>query len=215
MSIKAIIFDFDGVLVESVDVKTRAFAEMYQVYGIDVVNRVTAFHLRHGGVSRYEKFRYFEEKILGRGFSPEKEKNLGEIFSKKVVDAVVEAPWVKGAYEFVSRHHRELAMFVASGTPEEEMKDIIERRDMGQYFIAVYGSPPTKVEIIKRICETNGYESEDVLFVGDSMTDYEASKMTGVRFIGRTAGPVSPFPPGTTIVKDLTDLYERCRGLKF
>ena len=47
------------------------------------------------------------------------------------------------------------------------------------------------------------------------MTDYEASKMTGVRFIGRAAGPVSPFPPGTTIVKDLTDLYERCRGLKF
>lgn len=33
MKFDAIVFDFDGVLVESVDVKTQAFATLYSEYG--------------------------------------------------------------------------------------------------------------------------------------------------------------------------------------
>ena len=54
--IKAIIFDFDGVIAESVNVKTEAFASLYEPYGKDVVNKVEQHHLANGGVSRFEKF---------------------------------------------------------------------------------------------------------------------------------------------------------------
>ena len=49
--VDAIIFDFDGVLVESVDVKTNAFAMLYAEHGPDVVKRVVAYHQEHGGIS--------------------------------------------------------------------------------------------------------------------------------------------------------------------
>src|SRR5687768_6679568 len=41
----AVVLDFDGVLVESVDVKTRAFARLYSRYGSDVEAEVVAYHL--------------------------------------------------------------------------------------------------------------------------------------------------------------------------
>ncbi|MCX5934210.1 MAG: hypothetical protein NTU99_05390, partial [Pseudanabaena sp. LacPavin_0818_WC45_MAG_42_6] len=49
----AIVFDFDGVLVESVDVKTQAFGTLYAEYGDLIVEQVKAYHLLHGGVSRF------------------------------------------------------------------------------------------------------------------------------------------------------------------
>ena len=58
MNLKAIFFDFDGVLVESVDIKTRAFSKLFEREGEDVVKKVIDYHIDNGGVSRYEKFRY-------------------------------------------------------------------------------------------------------------------------------------------------------------
>ena len=62
--IRAVVFDFDGVLAESVDVKTRAYALLFQDEGGDVVRQVVDFHLKNGGVSRFEKFRCYYSDIL-------------------------------------------------------------------------------------------------------------------------------------------------------
>ena len=45
-------FDFDGVLVESVDLKTRAFAALYAEHGTEVADAVVAYHLQHGEIGR-------------------------------------------------------------------------------------------------------------------------------------------------------------------
>ena len=47
--IRGIAFDFDGVLVESVDVKTKAYARLFEEYGEGVVSRVVDYHLTNGG----------------------------------------------------------------------------------------------------------------------------------------------------------------------
>ena len=57
--IKGIIFDFDGVIAQSVEVKTEAFADMYKEYGKAVVNKVVQHHEDNGGMSRFEKFRLY------------------------------------------------------------------------------------------------------------------------------------------------------------
>ena len=58
-AIHAIVFDFDGVLAESVDIKTRAFALLFRDEGEEVVRKVIDFHLKNGGVSRFEKIKFF------------------------------------------------------------------------------------------------------------------------------------------------------------
>ena len=57
--LKGIVFDFDGVIAESVQVKTNAFAELYGPFGNDVVQKVISHHEANGGVSRYEKIKYY------------------------------------------------------------------------------------------------------------------------------------------------------------
>ena len=62
--LKGIIFDFDGVIAESVQVKTDAFMELYVLYGQDVVQKVTKHHEANGGMSRYEKIKYYHKTLL-------------------------------------------------------------------------------------------------------------------------------------------------------
>ena len=206
-AVDAVVFDFDGVLVSSVDVKTRAFAELYAPHGPEIVAKVVAYHLRHGGISRFEKFRHFHRAFLGQSLNAEDEARLGARFAALVEDAVAEAPWVPGAREFLERYHAELPLFVASGTPEEELMRIVERRGAAHYFTGVYGSPLGKGDIIRAILEKHAFEPSRVLMIGDSITDYEGARVAGVSFLG--IGPdASSIPSGTVLREDLTSLEE-------
>ncbi|MDD5437468.1 MAG: HAD hydrolase-like protein, partial [Candidatus Omnitrophica bacterium] len=83
--LRAIIFDFDGVLVESVDLKTGAFAKLFAAEGEDVVRKVVEYHLGNTGVSRFDKFRYIYKNILNRELSEEKFADLGRDFADLVM----------------------------------------------------------------------------------------------------------------------------------
>jgi len=206
ISLEAIIFDFDGVLVDSVDTKTQAFAALYEQYGPQVVKSVIAYHRQHGGVSRYEKFRYFHESILGKEYNQKEEQLLGESFSRLVFDAVIAAPWIPGAYNLLVDYHKTIPMFVASGTPNEEIQRIVKHRKMDHFFVAVKGSPATKAQIIDEICINHGFHRDRVLMIGDSITDYEGAMKAGVMFVGYNTSEQNPFPPRIAIVTDLKSI---------
>ncbi len=207
VKLAAIVFDFDGVLVESVDVKTKAFAELYREFGDAVVANVVAYHLLHGGLSRFEKFRHFHREFLGRELTLEVEQALGQRFSVLVEDAVVASSWVPGAKEFLDAHHRRLPLYVASGTPDDELKRILARRGATDYFRGVFGSPRRKGEILRRIIVESGFDPAQVLMVGDATTDLEGAREAGTRFLGRVpSGSESPFPDDIEIRQDLNEL---------
>ncbi len=202
----AIIFDFDGVLVESVDVKTKAFAKLYAEYGEEIVKKVVEYHLKNGGISRYIKFRFFHKNFLNIDLSKEEETKLSKRFSSLVVDAVVNADWVSGAKEFLETYYNKISLFVASGTPDKELKEIIEKRKMGHFFISTHGTPATKSEIINSIMVKHGYQKNRVLMVGDAMADYEGAKQSGVDFVGRINGKTNVFPESTVKINNLRQL---------
>ena len=202
----AIVFDFDGVLVESVDVKTRAFAALYAEYGADIEQRVTAHHLAHSGISRYVKFRHYHENFLGIHYDGAIGEQLSARFSRLVVDAIVAAPYVTGAQEFLNTHHRRLPLFVASGTPDEELHEIVQRRGMRHYFESVHGSPATKGDILKGVIRRCNLVPARVLMLGDATADLDGAREAGAAFIGRAACGGSPFPPGVPTIADLTAL---------
>ncbi|MBM5813053.1 MAG: HAD family hydrolase [Gammaproteobacteria bacterium] len=200
----AIVFDFDGVLLESVDVKTRAFAALYEPYGAEVVRQVVAWHLAHGGVSRYEKFRHFHDAFLGRALERAEEAELGERFSALVEEAVIAAAWVPGAREFLEVWHARLPLFVASGTPEEELLRIVARRGMARFFAGVAGAPRKKGAILRDFLGRSGAAPERVLMVGDAMTDFDGAAEAGVPFLGIAPAAAHPFPPDVPVLPDLT-----------
>ncbi|HLF97490.1 MAG TPA: HAD family hydrolase [Methylococcaceae bacterium] len=201
-----VVFDFDGVLVDSVDVKTRAFAALYAPYGAEVVGKVVAWHLEHGGVSRHEKFRHFHRAFLNQPLPAEEERKLAEHFSILVEESVVTADWIPGAREFVEDFHGRFPLYIASGTPEDELKRIVDRRGMSDYFAGVAGSPRKKGAILRDFSHRTGHSPTRLLMVGDAMTDYLGASEAGTAFLGVAQEKDNPFPPGVPILPDLTGL---------
>jgi len=205
--IKAIIFDFDGVLVESVDVKTKAFAKLFENYGPEVVQQVVEHHLINGGMSRFEKIKHYYSKFLCEPLSQGGLDMLCDRFSEMVVEQVVNAPWVKGAQSFLESNNKKFLMFIISGTPQKELRDIAQKRNMESYFKDILGSPDNKITLTSKVLDKYNFHRKDVVFIGDAMTDYNAAMETGINFVGRVAsGATNPFPKETIMISDLTQL---------
>ena len=187
--IRAAIFDFDGVILESAEIKTRAFAALF-----DGDERAVAYHVEHAGISRYEKFRHICTEILGEPYDEQREAELGERFSALVFEEVLRCPFVPGARELLERRSAQARLFVASGTPQEELREIVSARGLEPFFAGVYGSPDTKDLIAARILDAERIAPHDALFVGDAMTDLLGARAAGIPFVGRVAdGDEDPF----------------------
>lgn len=202
----AITFDFDGVLVDSVDVKTRAFAALYAPCGPEIVRYVVDYHLAHAGISRFVKFRHWQEELLGRTYLDEDGERLSAEFSRIVVDAVVACPYLVGVQEFLEKHFREIPLHVVSGTPESELLEIVAKRRMERYFVSVHGSPAGKGAILRNIIAAHRYEPERVLMVGDAMADLVGARDAGTAFVGCVTGVTNPFPSEVVVLPDLDGL---------
>lgn len=207
MDYQAVIFDFDGVLAESLEVKADVFAALFAQFGPGIVEKVVAYHSKWGGVSRFKKFQYYHEELLGIPYTQEDEKRLGDAFSEQVEVRVIESEWVKGAQELLDRLKRTTPMFVVSGTPEDELRRIVKSRGMDKYFEGVFGSPKTKGILIGEILKRHQYDPNRVVMIGDTMTDYNGATEAGIRFVGRLPNmSVNPFPEEVPVYPDMTDL---------
>ena len=144
MKVKGLIYDFDGVICDSVNVKTDAFAEMYKSYGEEVQSQVVQYHLVHGGVSRFDKFKYYHNNFLGKKISDIEIDELAEQFSLLVKEKVISSKFIKGADKFLEKNSRDFIQFVCTGTPENEIIDICDRRNLSGFFEGIYGSPKKK-----------------------------------------------------------------------
>lgn len=207
---QAIIFDFDGVVVESGKIKTQAFAELYRPYGEDIVAQVVQFHTQNGGMSRYRKFRHFQQHFLHQPpLTEAEERQLDIRFSELVVEAVIAVDPVPGAIELIRQQSGRIPLFVASGTPEAELKVIVERRGLAPYFTAVRGAPALKKTIIAEILAAHGLQPETVLMIGDAMADLEGAQANDTAFLGRVfPGDPNPFPAHIEVVPDLRGLVQ-------
>jgi len=183
--IKAIIFDLDGVIIESAGIKTEAFRTLFAGYP-DKLPQIMTYHEKNAGISRYIKFRYIYNKMLGQELAPEREKELGEEFSRIVLGQILKAPFVAGVIKFLKNNSQRYLLFIASGTPEEELRYILRRRGLDTYFRGAYGTPRTKTEITRRILAEHQLKSWEVIFVGDAESDRIAAAETGVNFVART-----------------------------
>lgn len=205
---QAIIFDFDGVIVESGDIKTQAFGNLYRSYGETVMTAVMQYHTANGGMSRYQKFHYFQKHLLDRPpLTPDEERQLDRLFSELVIEAVIASETVRGAAELIRKEAARIPLFIASGTPETELNTIVTRRGLASYFTAVRGSPTPKQMLIADILSSHALSPERVLMIGDALIDYQSAQMNKIAFLGRVRpGDDNPFPAEVDTLPDLSPL---------
>ncbi len=203
----AVFLDFDGVLVESAAIKCVAFKALYSRYGQEVASKVVSYHKEYEGISRLVKIRHCHRAFLDIRLNDAELAALGAQFSAIVEKKVIAADWVPGARDFLDAQNGVLPLFIVSGTPEEELRRIVESRCMSGYFTEVRGSPLDKDEIVRGLLDRYDLKPERTLFVGDAMTDWKAAQACGQGFLGRVLPEqADPFPPGTQTIPDLRTL---------
>tara|TARA_X000000368_G_C22904764_1_gene655776 strand:+ start:365 stop:991 length:627 start_codon:yes stop_codon:yes gene_type:complete len=181
--LKGIIFDFDGVIAQSVKVKTDAFALIYKPYGKEIVNKVINHHIENGGVSRFEKIKFYHENFLKVPITVNEISKLADDFSKIVLKKVIASAYVPGAIEYINNCYKKYMLFISTGTPTNEIKKILKIRNINKYFTNVYGSPQNKSKHIDQIKIKYKLQSNELKFFGDSYSDLYAAKKARVNFI--------------------------------
>ena len=205
--IKGVFFDFDGIIVESTEIKTKAFARLFAPEGQETTKKIVKYHLRNAGVSRYEKFKFIYKEILRRPLSEEESRALCDAFTSLVKEGVIEAPYVKGAQEFIKKYADRYKFFIVSAAPQEEIKEIVEKRRIDRYFTAVYGSPWKKSDAVRETLREKKIEARTALFIGDALSDFLAAKDNGIKFIARIHDNEDIFNDVDCLkVRDLTSL---------
>jgi phosphoglycolate phosphatase-like HAD superfamily hydrolase len=182
MNIKNIFFDFDGVIAESVSAKTDAFEEMYLPYGKDIAARVVEYHKLHGGVSRYEKFKYFHKEFLNEVIDQEKVDKLALQFSNLVLDKVINSDEVLGANYFIEKYHTKFQFWIITGTPTKEIEVIVEKRGLEKYFLGLHGSPYNKRYWTENLIKKHNLKRDEIIFLGDATTDMDAADFSKIHF---------------------------------
>ena len=181
---RCLVLDFDGVILESVQIKTEAFGELFARYE-DTVDAIVNYHLENNGVSRFIKFKYICRELLGQSFDASVSAKLNKKFSAIVYRRLLKCPFVSGARDLLSSYANTVPIYVASASPDEELKRVIGARELDGFFTAVYGHPVNKRDVIKRALAEQRLQPHAVAYVGDSVKDFEAARAEGVFFIGR------------------------------
>lgn len=181
---KVIFWDFDGVIKDSVNIKTEAYEQLFLRYGNEVSSKVRQHHEANGGVSRYEKFPIYL-RWAGEPGDAEQVASFCDQFSHLVMQAVIDAPWVPGVLEYLQANHTRQRFVLMTATPQDEMEDILEVLKIAGYFFAVYGAPTPKTKAIKSVLEQLACPTQEALAIGDAETDYLAARENKVPFLLR------------------------------
>jgi phosphoglycolate phosphatase-like HAD superfamily hydrolase len=182
--LRAIVFDFDGVILESHDIKTEAFLALFAQYP-EKLDAIRSYHLNNVGISRFVKFEHIVREILRRPYTEEDRERLGAEFARLTHERILACPEVPGAQSLLPRLGGRVLRIVASGTPEEELRQIVRERGIADWFDEVWGTPRTKTEILRDAMTRHGLPPPSVLMVGDGMSDYKAACEAGVGFLAR------------------------------
>lgn len=181
--IKGIIFDFDGVIAKSVQIKSTAFATLYETHGKDIIRKIIKHHEANGGMSRYEKIKLYHESYLNTNIINDKLIELANQFSSLVVEKVIAAPYVPGALEYIQKSSEKYKLFISTGTPTEEMNQILEGRKIAHYFTDVFGSPDKKSVHVNNIISKYNLAPDELIFYGDSNSDLHAAEHVNIPFV--------------------------------
>ncbi len=191
--LSSIVFDFDGVIVESADIKNRAFVTLFEAFPGKIA-KIHEYLLENAGLSRYGKFEHIYKNLLELPLSPTTMNSLDRRFSELVSAGIRRCPFVPGVLGFIEKRAGECPLFIVSATPEPELISIAGDRGLTRFFEGIYGSPSLKGSLLRSIQQKIGQPAETLLFIGDSGHDYQAATEAGTRFVGRAAdAEQSPF----------------------
>jgi len=173
-----IVFDCDGVILDSNEIKSKAFLESLSGEDELMLQSFLEYHMANGGISRFVKFEYFFKNIKQQ---KDYQKDLNDAlkrYSKLSFERLLssgEIKGVRGVLEFLSSQN--IDCFVVSGGEQGEVRAVLERKGLSQYFREIFGSP------IKKENHLSNLHLDKALYFGDAKSDYTAAMKFNMDFV--------------------------------
>jgi HAD superfamily hydrolase (TIGR01549 family) len=180
-----ILWDFDGVLMDSMPVRDRGFEMVLASYPRQEVEQLLTYHRQNGGLSRYVKFRYFFEKIRRESITEAAVGKLAEEFSQVMRRELLNKELlIEESVAFVKKNHQHYKMHVVSGSDQNELRYLCRELELDTYFISIHGSPTPKKQLVATLMQQFNYPASTAVFIGDSKNDWEAATAHAIDFVG-------------------------------
>lgn len=179
---RTLVFDSDGVVLDSNAVKTEAFYRTALPWGEGPARALVEYHVSRGGISRYVKFKYFLEEIVHQPVTETVMKDLLQTFTKEAMRGLVDARLAPGL-ETLRRATPHARWMVVTGGDQNELREVYRRKGIDHLFDAgLFGSPDSKDEILAREISTGNLQLPAIFF-GDSRYDHQAATRAGLDFV--------------------------------
>lgn len=180
---RCIVFDCDGVILDSNKIKTDAFRFVLRNEPEDIVEKFIGYHKTNGGISRYVKFEYYVKTLKTDKSPPSSVDKYVTEYSDRVKEQLIGCPLIPGVKNLLEIFNKmKIPCVVNSGGDQEEIREVFTIRDLHHFFIDILGSPATKSENLDYLLQ-NSILSNPSLFIGDALSDYKAAENHGMDFI--------------------------------
>jgi len=182
--IKTILFDFDGVIINSNKVKDQAFRYIFDKIDPVFVEEFMLYHRSNGSKSRFEKIEYFHKKILNQKLDDFQRNFYLKKFSNYTLSRLTnKSLLISETLDFI-RKNRSYNYHIVSGTFIQDLVFLCEKLGINKYFKSIEGSPTIKEILIKNILIKYNYMKEETILIGDSFNDMEAAEKNKIIFFG-------------------------------
>jgi len=182
---KTILWDFDGVILNSNVIRTRGFIEIFKEFPKDKTIELVKYHHKNGGLSRYHKIEHFFTKVLRKKIAQDEIFFYAENYKIFMLNNLVDKRYlIKDTLDYIIEKENMFLMHVVSASDENELRQICKKLELDSFFVSIHGSPVTKKENIKRLLIHNKLINEEVVLIGDSINDYEAALDNKIDFVG-------------------------------
>jgi phosphoglycolate phosphatase len=201
--IRAVAFDFDGVIADTTKLKSDLFVKMFE--GLPEFEAIIDYEGKHQSLPRLKKLQFILSNILKKNV----EENIHfylQLYAKELETFLPKAPFIEGFEDFLKvLTQRQMKLYIVSSGMKEEIETYLgsSRR---KYFIEVYDAGVAKPAALQAILKQLGLAVEELLFLGDNLSDYQASQEARCKFVA--INPNATFPSGVKVFKDFTSFDE-------
>jgi phosphoglycolate phosphatase-like HAD superfamily hydrolase len=217
--LRSVVFDFDGVLVDSNAVKRNAYFQIFAGTGAsdELIGQTL---LSQGDGDRYQIIAAILAGMVAAGLLAAERAGTGAVselaaaYNGICEEYAASCAAIGGAEEALRALDERYGLYVNSATPEEPLRRIVARRGWAPHFRAVLGRPRSKAENLGLAMAREGCGPDATLLVGDGRHDLAAARLVGCHFIG-VRNIFNDFEAdGLTMIDDLHELPARITALE-
>ncbi len=173
MDIKAILFDYDGVIVDSFPSVFEVYKKICNKFNVECPQEIEQFRKAYG----YN----YKECLKNLGIKEQYFNQTSEIYKNEIVKE--NHKLFNNIKKVIINLSKKYKLFLVSASYKQEVFEKLSNYKLIEYFKKIYCGADHKIkksEIIKNILKDNNFTKKEIISIGDRTIDYNIAKKIGL-----------------------------------